>query len=143
MQRLLPSGKLAISFMVILLWEYTKPIFFLILIIAPLFSKANALRKIRNFIDSTTAMRTYKAYILCHFKRVFFCRVIQYPIEWNELIYYMLWTPFRFSKLIEYNLLSQLSPDTVRQWQLIQSLVHISKGFHKEGPTNINNFISY
>lgn len=67
-----------------------KAYIFLILIIVPLFSKANALRKIRNFIDSNTAMRTYKAYILCHFKRVFFCRVIQYPIEWNELIYYML-----------------------------------------------------
>lgn len=101
-------------------------------ILCTIHAKAGALRRICNFIDSKTAMRIYKVYILSHFDYcsplfVGLSSTLSNKIERTH--FYILRTLFKFPKSIEYaELLSQLNLESINQRQLSQPLAFIFKG---------------
>lgn len=109
------------------------------LVLSKIHAKMAALRRIRNFIDSNTALKLYKSYILPHFD---YCSPLLIGIN-NTLSdklehtnYYVLRTLFNLPKSISYEqILSQYNLDSIKHRRLVQALTLVYKGY----PNYISN----
>ena len=99
-----------------------------------MYAKIAAQPRIRNFIDSDTALKLYKGYVLTHFD---YCSPLLIGInqtlsdKLENANYYILRTIFNLPKSISYKrILSQYNLDTIKHTRLVQTLVLIYKGHH-------------
>ena len=104
------------------------------LVLSKIHAKIAALRRIRNFIDSNTAVKLYKSYILPHFD---YCSSLL-PIGINQTLsdkfentnYYVLRTLFNLPKSISYEqILLQYNLDSIKHRCLVQALTLVYKGY--------------
>ena len=85
------------------------------------------MHRIRNFIDSDTAVKLYKSYILPHF---------DYYNKLENANYYLLRTLFNLPKSITYEqILLQYNLDSIKHRRLVQALTVVYKGY----PNYISN----
>ena len=92
-----------------------------------------ALRRIRNFIDSNTALKLYKWYILPHFD---YCGPLLIGIintlsdKLEHTNYYVLRTLFNLPRSISYEqILSQYNLDSIKHRRPVQALTLVYKGY--------------
>lgn len=109
------------------------------LVLSKIHAKIAALRRIRNFMDSDTAFKLYKSYILPHFD---YCSPLLIGInqtlsdKLENANYYVLRTLFNLPKSISYEqILLQYNLDSIKHRRLVQALTLVYKGY----PNYISN----